>query len=308
MVTGFLTGPIHAHELPACDFCGRRFARFRLSAGAARRAGLKVYLCRHCGLVQSLPRIDRTGDAPCRRRVRRRRLGQCALRQGLSHPGGDGGAGAPCAIFDDAAGAAGCGFQPRQLRRARFWTRRRNAQADRGRAGRTLRRFLRRAAAHHADPVAHRRHRIWPMPVSTSSIPATPSSISPIPSRALKDHARVLKPGGLLVLDAPNIALIGGDDIVEEWFIDKHLYHFSHVTLRAHDRGGGLRHHRRIPIPTTPSIFSSSPARPAQPAPTFAADPAEVRAAPRRCSHSYRQTRAANLRGARQSRRGDRQR
>ena len=41
----------------------------------------------------------------------------------------------------------------------------------------------------------------------------------------------MLKPGGLLVLDAPNIALIGGDDIVEEWFIDKHLYHFSARTL-----------------------------------------------------------------------------
>jgi hypothetical protein len=34
-----------------------------------------------------------------------------------------------------------------------------------------------------------------------------------------------------LVLDAPNIALIGADDIVEEWFIDKHLCHFSARTL-----------------------------------------------------------------------------
>ena len=41
----------------------------------------------------------------------------------------------------------------------------------------------------------------------------------------------MLKQGGLLVLDAPNIALIGGDDILEEWFIDKHLYHFSKRTL-----------------------------------------------------------------------------
>jgi SAM-dependent methyltransferase len=51
------------------------------------------------------------------------------------------------------------------------------------------------------------------------------------PFAALKDHARVLKTGGILVIDAPNIALIGGRDIVEEWFIDKHLFHFSANTL-----------------------------------------------------------------------------
>jgi SAM-dependent methyltransferase len=51
------------------------------------------------------------------------------------------------------------------------------------------------------------------------------------PFAALKDHNRVLCDGGLLLIDAPNIALIGGDDIVEEWFIDKHLFHFSHATL-----------------------------------------------------------------------------
>src|SRR6185436_7799594 len=42
---------------------------------------------------------------------------------------------------------------------------------------------------------------------------------------------RTLKAGGLLIVDAPNIALIGSDDILEEWFIDKHLYHFSAGTL-----------------------------------------------------------------------------
>ena len=33
------------------------------------------------------------------------------------------------------------------------------------------------------------------------------------------------------MIDAPNIAILGADDIVEEWFIDKHLYHFSARTL-----------------------------------------------------------------------------
>jgi len=53
------------------------------------------------------------------------------------------------------------------------------------------------------------------------------------PAATLADHWRVLKPGGLLVLDVPNVALLGGDDILEEWFIDKHLYHFSKSTLAA---------------------------------------------------------------------------
>jgi SAM-dependent methyltransferase len=53
------------------------------------------------------------------------------------------------------------------------------------------------------------------------------------PFAALSDHARVLKPGGLLFLEVPNMALIGDSDIVEEWFIDKHLYHFTRGTLLA---------------------------------------------------------------------------
>lgn len=51
------------------------------------------------------------------------------------------------------------------------------------------------------------------------------------PAAVLADHWRVLKDGGLLVIDAPNIAFLGLDDVVEEWFIDKHLFHFSPRTL-----------------------------------------------------------------------------
>jgi SAM-dependent methyltransferase len=51
------------------------------------------------------------------------------------------------------------------------------------------------------------------------------------PMQVLEDHWRVLKPNGLLVIDAPSTAILGVDDIVEEWFIDKHLYHFSKRTL-----------------------------------------------------------------------------
>jgi SAM-dependent methyltransferase len=51
------------------------------------------------------------------------------------------------------------------------------------------------------------------------------------PASTLADHWRALKPDGLLIIDAPNIAQIGSDEIAEEWFIDNHLYHFSRRTL-----------------------------------------------------------------------------
>src|SRR5215469_15805573 len=42
-----------------CDFCGSNSLTFAYQPEGSAR-GLKVHLCRHCGLVQSLPRIDRT--------------------------------------------------------------------------------------------------------------------------------------------------------------------------------------------------------------------------------------------------------
>jgi 2-polyprenyl-3-methyl-5-hydroxy-6-metoxy-1,4-benzoquinol methylase len=60
------------------------------------------------------------------------------------------------------------------------------------------------------------------------------------PQATLADHWRVLKPGGLLVIDAPNIAHLDEEDIIEEWFIDKHLYHFSARTLIRMLRAAGF--------------------------------------------------------------------
>lgn len=42
---------------------------------------------------------------------------------------------------------------------------------------------------------------------------------------------RALRPGGLLLLDIPNLEGISSNDIIEEFFIDKHSFHFDRETL-----------------------------------------------------------------------------
>ena len=51
------------------------------------------------------------------------------------------------------------------------------------------------------------------------------------PRAALLAHRAALAPGGYLLIEVPNVALLSSNDIVEEFFIDKHLYHFSNRTL-----------------------------------------------------------------------------
>src|SRR5690348_2908526 len=62
MVTGFFlrgTAPMS----DACELC-RRAELIQIYQPHGSTRGLKVYLCNHCGLVQSLPRIDRAARAP----------------------------------------------------------------------------------------------------------------------------------------------------------------------------------------------------------------------------------------------------
>ena len=58
---------------------------------------------------------------------------------------------------------------------------------------------------------------------------------------SLRQHWETLKPNGYLLLEVPNLAMIGLNDIVEEFFIDKHLYHFSTRTLARQLSASGFR-------------------------------------------------------------------
>jgi len=58
---------------------------------------------------------------------------------------------------------------------------------------------------------------------------------------ALRHHWEALKPHGHLLIEVPNLAMIGLGDIVEEFFIDKHLYHYSLRTLSRLLTASGFR-------------------------------------------------------------------
>lgn len=65
-------------------------------------------------------------------------------------------------------------------------------------------------------------------------------------------HAMTL--GGVLFAEVPNLSFIGLQDVVEEWFIDKHLYHFSPETLAALLRVSGFRILEGFPVESSENI------------------------------------------------------
>ncbi|MBS0276768.1 MAG: class I SAM-dependent methyltransferase [Proteobacteria bacterium] len=198
--------------------------------------GLKIYLCNHCGLVQSLPRVDR---APRRAAAVSGGADWGNVRYGK-------------AFRTDAAMKA-------LSRHARF-----NgdiALLDVGsNRGSFVKAFLEAAPSAHilalepdervADSCKDLERtdlivsRIEDAALETGRFDIVHSchTIEHLahPQDVLADHWRVLKPGGLLVLDAPNIAILDESDMIEEWFIDKHLYHFSARTLIRMVRAAGF--------------------------------------------------------------------
>ncbi len=96
------------------------------------------------------------------------------------------------------------------------------------------------------------------------------------PVAVLERIAAVLAPDGVAYLEVPDLATVRRDDLVEEWFIDKHLYHFDAATFAAALARAGL-----VPVGEIRAALHLSAVvrRGRWPSPPPAADPAEVLAA-----------------------------
>lgn len=210
----------------SCGLCGRTLLEEVYTPERSAR-GIKVHLCRFCGLVQSLPRIDhvpRRGPAVSsgadwgnirygkgfRTKAAIEAIGRhCDVNAPLAvlDVGSNRGsfvhaflAAAPessiVAVEPDERVAHSCAGSSRiELIQSRI----ESTALETGRFD-----------------IVHSCHTIEHL--------AAPASV-------LADHWRTLKENGILIVDAPNIAFLGSDDVVEEWFIDKHLFHFSAGTL-----------------------------------------------------------------------------
>ena len=209
-----------------CELCHRQ-ALDPIYKPERSTRGLTVHLCESCGLLQSLPRIDRATRAPAavsggadwgNVRYGKGFRTQVAINAVKRH----------CDLHKDIA------------------------LLDVGsNRGSFVRAFLDAASEAHVVAVEPD-ERVASSCAGIPRVHLVPSRIEDValeagrfdvvhschtiehlihPARTLADHHRVLKTDGLLILDAPNTALLASDDIVEEWFIDKHLYHFSERTL-----------------------------------------------------------------------------
>jgi SAM-dependent methyltransferase len=286
MVTGFFRAIFMS---VSCDFCGHASLQYAYTPDGGTR-GLKVYVCAHCGLTQSAPRIARTKDRHAAavsggadwgnvrygkgfrtRQALEAIAGHADLNASLAvlDVGSNRGSFAR-ALLDAAPKAALTALEPDE----------RYADSSAG-LERTELVQARTEHTHFDDArfdIVHSCHTIEHLGE---------------PFAALIDHARVLKDGGLLVIDAPNTALLGAEDIVEEWFIDKHLFHFSARTLaRMIEAAGFTIIEQNDPADAINLLFVAR--KTGTPNTVIAADPAEAVQALALIA-SYQKTRAHNL-------------
>lgn len=205
-----------------CELCRHDALRAIYTPERSTR-GISVYLCDHCGLLQSLPRIDRAERAAAavssganwgNLRYGKGFRTQIAVEAIVRHVDLN----SEIALLD--VGSNRASFARKFLEAARAAT---IVAVEPDERVADCARELARTELINA--------RIEDVPLETGRFDIVHSchTIEHLahPAHVLADHWRVLKDDGILILDAPNTAILGSSDIVEEWFIDKHLYHFS---------------------------------------------------------------------------------
>jgi SAM-dependent methyltransferase len=272
-----------------CDFCRqKKLTTTYKPAGTTR--GLTVQICEHCGLVQSTPRIARTTDRHSAAVSGDADWGNVRYGKGfrtdvaLDAIARHADLAQPLALLD-------VGSNRGSFARAFLHA----APAASITAVEPDERFAASCADLPRTDLIQARIENTTLPPERFDIVHSCHTIEHLaaPFAALKDHARVLKTGGILVLDAPNLGLIGGGDIVEEWFIDKHLFHFSAVTLGRMIETAGFEILRE-PDPADPVNLLFVARKTGAPEYAVAADPMEVSVA-HDLMQRYQATRLANL-------------
>ena len=255
----------------ACDFCRHESLDCAYVPEGTQR-GLKVYVCTHCGLVQSAPRIARTKERHAAAVSGGADWGNVRYGKGfrtqaaLAALAGQCDLSAPLALLD--VGSNRGSFAHAFLEAAP------NAALT---ALEPDERFANSCADLPRTALVRARLEAVTLPAATFDIVHSCHTIEHLGEAfaALKDHARVLKDGGLLVLDAPNLALVGTEDIAEEWFIDKHLFHFTARTLsRMIEAAGFTIIRQNDPADLTNLLFVARKSGASQD--VIAADPGEV--------------------------------
>jgi SAM-dependent methyltransferase len=285
MVTGIFPGK----AMNSCDQCGEGDLEFVYAPERSTR-GLKVYLCGHCGLVQSLPRIARTGTRHAMAVSSGADWGNVRYGKGF-RTGQALDAIAPFISFDAPLAVLDVGSNRGRFAQA-FLDKAPNAKLV---AVEPDERYADSSAALPRTFLIQSRIEDTHLEDASFDIVHSCHTIEHLahPFATLKDHARVLKDGGVMVIDAPNIALLGGTDMVEEWFIDKHLYHFSHASLSRMIEAAGFTIIAHVnPGDAANLLYVARKTGAAKD--NKAADPAEAAEA-RRIIENYRITRAANL-------------
>ncbi|HEY5237613.1 MAG TPA: class I SAM-dependent methyltransferase [Rhizomicrobium sp.] len=271
-----------------CELC-RRDALEQVYTPERSTRGMTVHLCRNCGLVQSLPRADRAARAPA------------AVSSGADWGNVRYGKGFRTKAAMEAIGRHAKLSDVMCLL---------DVGSNRGSFARA---FL--EAAPHAHLVAvepdervaesckdmerteliHARIEDAALENDRFDIVHSCHTIEHVaePAKVLEDHWRTLKPGGMLVIDAPNLAFLGGDDVVEEWFIDKHLTHFSQATYTRMIEAAGFTIVEQ-PDPTDRDNLLVVARKTGAPHVSPQSDPKEVEDAETLFAH-YISTRARNL-------------